>query len=58
MNQPLRFITALLLAMFLFGCGQSGPLYVPGDPSTIQPPPAPQDTDEEDEADDDSPATE
>ena len=57
MNNSVRVIAALLLAMFLFGCGQSGPLYVPGDPSTIQPPPPPAETNEEDEDDngDDSP---
>lgn len=58
MTTSLRAIAALLLAMFLFGCGQSGPLYVPGDPSTIQPPPAAPEADEEDEndnGDDDSP---
>ncbi len=27
--------TALLMSLFLIGCGQSGPLYVPGDPSSI-----------------------
>ena len=30
----LTIFTALLL--ILAGCGQSGPLYVPGDPSTIE----------------------
>jgi predicted small lipoprotein YifL len=29
----------LLLSLVLAGCGQSGPLYIPGDPSTIHPPP-------------------
>ena len=29
----------LLLTLVLGACGQSGPLYVPGDPSTIHPPP-------------------
>lgn len=29
----------LLLTLVLAGCGQSGPLYVPGEPSTIHPPP-------------------
>ena len=29
----------LLLTFVLGACGQSGPLYVPGDPSTIHPPP-------------------
>ncbi len=29
---------ALLFILFLAGCGQSGPLYIPGDPSSIEPP--------------------
>lgn len=33
-----RVPTVLLLAMFLFGCGQSGPLYVSGNPSSVQTP--------------------
>ena len=39
----------------LFGCGQSGPLYLPGDPSEIRnaPPPAENADDEEDENGDD-----
>ena len=31
-------LTAVLLILFLAGCGQSGPLYIPGDPSSIEPP--------------------
>jgi predicted small lipoprotein YifL len=37
MKNSLRYSAALLLAMFLLGCGQSGPLYVSGNPSTVQP---------------------
>jgi len=37
MKTQFRIPAALLLTMFLFGCGQSGPLYVSGNPSTIQP---------------------
>ena len=37
MKTQFRLPAALLLTMFLFGCGQSGPLYVSGNPSTIQP---------------------
>ncbi len=47
--------TLLLVAIFGFllaGCGQSGPLYLPGDPSEIQQAPKPVETaseaDEED----------
>jgi len=29
----------LFLILLIAGCGQSGPLYVPGDPSSIQSPP-------------------
>ena len=31
-------LAALLTILFLAGCGQSGPLYIPGDPSSIEPP--------------------
>ena len=33
-----RVAAALLLTMFLFGCGQTGPLYVSGNPSSVQAP--------------------
>ena len=36
MKNLFRIPAALLLTMFIFGCGQSGPLYVSGNPSTIQ----------------------
>lgn len=40
----------LLLILIFAGCGQSGPLYVPGDPSSIQTPPAePKEGEEKDE---------
>ena len=42
----------LLLILFLAGCGQSGPLYIPGDPSSIEPADQPANADEE--SDDDS----
>ncbi len=35
-----RVAAALLLSMFLFGCGQTGPLYVSGNPSSVQAPTA------------------
>ena len=40
----------------LFGCGQSGPLYLPGDPSEIRDAPRPVENadDEEDEDGDDN----
>ena len=52
MTSSLRALLASLLFMFLVGCGQSGPLYVPGDPSTVQPPPESQQNDNDDEEDD------
>lgn len=45
-------IFALMLLMLLAaGCGQTGPLYVPGDPSTIQPSEKPADADDQDDDD-------
>ena len=52
MTSPLRALAAVLLLMFLVGCGQSGPLFVPGDPSVIEPQPQ-TDAAEEDEDEDD-----
>jgi predicted small lipoprotein YifL len=47
-----RTLAALLLVFLLGACGQSGPLYIPGDPSRIeQPPPAAESTADEEEAD-------
>jgi len=37
----LTFLIAVLASMFLFsGCGQSGPLYIPGNPSQMAVPPS------------------
>jgi predicted small lipoprotein YifL len=53
-----RFIVALAtisIVMLSAGCGQSGPLYLPGDPSKIEEvPPAPADAEEEKEENGDS----
>lgn len=53
-----RLFTALAAFSFLFvayGCGQSGPLYLPGNPSTIeQPPPAAEASPEEEGSDTDN----
>lgn len=38
MTLTTRILAALLFALALAGCGQSGPLYVPGDPSSVQQP--------------------
>ncbi len=51
MKNQFRIPAAFLLAMFLLGCGQSGPLYVPGDPSTIQPTASPSSAEDENDAD-------
>lgn len=37
MSKLNRSLLTLLLSLFIFGCGQSGPLYVSGNPSTVQP---------------------
>ena len=47
-----RFILliAAISCFALFGCGQSGPLYLPGDPSQIREAPQPaQDADEDED---------
>ncbi len=44
-------LAALLFILFLAGCGQSGPLYVPGDPSSIEPPAEQAENNEEQEED-------
>lgn len=44
----LTFVFTVLAFMFLFsGCGQSGPLYVPGNPSTMAVPPSEETASEE-----------
>jgi predicted small lipoprotein YifL len=47
---------AFALLLLFSGCGQSGPLYVPGNPSTMAvPPSAPAAAEEEKEEDSDPP---
>lgn len=41
MKSIISTLAVLLVALFLTACGQSGPLFVPGDPSTIQAPVSP-----------------
>ena len=54
MNRLLATLAALSLLFVVTGCGQSGPLYIPGNPSTIQnPPPPDQQAEEEEEKEDD-----
>jgi predicted small lipoprotein YifL len=48
-----RTLAALLFVFLLGACGQSGPVYIPGNPSKIeQPPPAAESTAEEEEPED------
>ena len=51
----LILLLAAISCFSLLGCGQSGPLYLPGDPSEIRdaPPPAENADEEEDEDGDD-----
>ena len=44
-----KILAAMILAFVVAGCGQSGPLYIPGNPSKIeQPPPKAESSTEED----------
>ena len=53
MNRLILLIAAIACSA-LFGCGQSGPLYLPGDPSQIREAPRPvQDADEKEDDDGD-----
>lgn len=59
MNNLLRALAALFVVILVSGCGQSGPLYIPGNPSEIQAPPNIEqnnedEKDETDEKDEDS----
>ncbi|MFQ6004900.1 MAG: lipoprotein [Woeseia sp.] len=53
MNSGNRIVTAFVLGLlFAAGCGQKGPLYLPGNPSRIKtevPPPQQGQADEDDE---------
>ena len=45
-----RICLLIALISIFTGCGQSGPLYIPADPSEVrEPPPAENQADEEDE---------
>ena len=44
-----RTIFLFALLFLVGGCGQSGPLYLPGDPSEIREAPQPTDSEEEEE---------
>lgn len=57
----LTFLIAAFAFMFLSsGCGQSGPLYIPGNPSQMAVPPSqpPVSEEESEESDDEAPETE
>ena len=53
MNQRLRALAALFFFILVCGCGQSGPLYIPGNPSEVRTPPNTE-QDAEEEKDEDS----
>ena len=40
MNHVRKFLHSLFLLGLLAACGQSGPLYLPGNPSEVQAPPS------------------
>ncbi len=51
----LTFLMTAISAVFLFsGCGQSGPLFVPGAPSQMAVPPSQQSTDDAEEEEQES----
>lgn len=43
----LTTLAVLLALAILGGCGQTGPLYIPGDPASVSPPPSDSDNDDE-----------
>ena len=45
-----RFLTALFAILFVTACGQTGPLYIPGDPSRMEEPPPTAEEDAEEKA--------
>ena len=56
MQRSLIALAALLFVLLYSGCGQSGPLYLPGDPSRMESvPPAPVDAEDEDKQEDEAP---
>ena len=49
MNRLIVALAMISLSLLCNGCGQSGPLYLPGNPSTIQTVPGtPEDAEQED----------
>jgi predicted small lipoprotein YifL len=55
MLKPARSIAAALLALLVVaGCGQKGPLFLPGNPSEVRPVPEQEQAETERDDDDDS----
>lgn len=54
----MKFTTfaAMLLILFLAGCGQSGPLYIPGEPASTEPPSGQVESNEDSEKDNEEPS--
>jgi len=48
-------LLALCLIAPLAGCGQSGPLYLPGNPSQVEAEPPPADSEDDEKQKDDAP---
>ncbi len=46
-----KTLTAMAMLLFLSACGQSGPLYIPGNPSEVREPPAETSNSDEEEED-------
>ncbi len=40
MTNTLKTLSALAVLLLVSACGQSGPLYIPGNPSEVREPPA------------------
>ncbi len=53
MTIRISFAFAAIFVALLCGCGQTGPLYLPGEPGEAQPASGPDDGRSQDEADDD-----
>lgn len=51
MTKTLKTLTTLALLLLLSACGQSGPLYIPGNPSEVREPPVETGDSDEDEED-------
>ena len=47
----MKYLLAVLALLVLAGCGQSGPLYIPGNPSRIESPPPPPEEAKDESAD-------